>query len=253
MLEKERTTLVAFGYLFSMILAFFGVVVIGDYVPSALIISIVILILYLYIIPTFIKRYYQMHGVGDAIGISRFIPIYNEITILPFGVAIAYVITTILMILGLVSIFLKPEIVASVFGDAIAFQWANAAIVATMFFIITWSIVKGIGYVSLGVEISRNLKIITDTRKTTLGDNFLSVVQYVLLYIPVLRAIGLMLMLDKINKIVIYSKMTEEDIMHLADGVYEECEKDDEITVSQDYEDDDGYYEDDGYDDYYDE
>lgn len=253
MLEKERATLVAFGYLFSMILAFFGIVVIGDYVPSALIISIVILILYIYIIPTFIKRYYQMHGVGDSIGISRFIPLYNEITILPFGVAIAYVITTILMVLGTVAIFLKPEIVSSVFGDAIAFQWANGAIVATLFFIIAWSIVKGIGYVSLGVEISRNLKIITDTRKTTLGDKFLNTVQYVLLFIPVLRAISLMLMLDKINKIVIYSKMTEEDIMYLADGVYEDCEKDDEITVSQDYEDDYGYYEDDDYDDYYDE
>lgn len=249
MLDKEKNTLLAYGYVIFILLGFFGIAYVSKLVPASIIIGLTVVVLYLYVIPTLIKRYYQMHGVGDSIGFSRFIPIYNEITVLSTGVAVMYVIFTVLTVLGIVSVFLQPAIVAKVFGDAIALQWANGAIVASIFFIIGLSIVKGIGFSAIAREIDRNIKKISNVDSDHFGDRFLIITIYILLFIPILRSISLGFLLDRINKIVLFDKITEEQIDALASGMENDEYEDDSEDYEEDYDEYDDEEED---DDYYD-
>ncbi len=224
MLEKEKNILLGFAYVIFIAIGFVVFVIGSKVIPTVVLIGAVFLLLYLYVLPAIAKRYYSMHGVGDEIGFSRFIPFYNEVMVFSTPVAIAYLITFTLLILSVVSVFLKPSIIASVFGDVIALQWANGAIVISLLLLVLFSIIRGIGYSAIVREINSNIRKISGVSEDKGLDNLVTVIQYVLLFIPIFRAFSLAFQLDRINKIVVFLKMTEEEIYSLADSDYEDGE-----------------------------
>ena len=224
MLEKEKNILLGFAYAAFIAIGFTIFVVGSKVIPTVALVGVVVLLLYFYVTPSLAKKYYSMHGVGDELGFSRFIPFYNEVMVFSTPVAIAYLITLTLLILSVVSVFLKPSIIASVFGDVIALQWANGAIVISLFLIVLFSIIRGIGYSAIVREVNSNIKKISGVSDDKGLDNLVIVVQYVLLFIPVFRAFSLAFQLDRINKIVVFLKMTEEEIYSVADSDYEDGE-----------------------------
>ena len=224
MLEREKTILISFGSVFIAIAFAALVYFTTSNLSSYVIIGAFLLILYIYALPTFIKRYYKYHGVGDKIGISRFIPIYSELTIYSHPTAIAYLITLLVVILSGISMFIKPEIIAGVLGEKIAMEWSNYAIVIFMFAVVVWSIVKGIGFSALVREINSDLNYmyIADGEKRYGLDGIVVTIQYVVLFLPVFRAMGILLQLERLNKLVVINNITTDKVTALnADTEFE--------------------------------
>ena len=207
MQQKDRDRLLVLATLLGCLLLFFGFIKGVKYIPPYLLILVCIIIQQLYSIPKLVSGYYKMYG--QYIGISRFIPVYNEMCIMSERKAGIYLTLCILTLLAGFSSFINPAKIGSVFGVAIALKWNNVMLVSTIFLFIVLCIFRGVVYIGVFRDIQIRWSEYAEYayEKSTVFNNAMTLIEgvrYVLLFIPILRTIAITYQFNTLNKLVGY-------------------------------------------------
>lgn len=225
---KEKSILISFLYGAAILGTFFMFKMIFKYVPGVPFIIFAVALLELYVIPNYSKQMYIYTNCADYVNFTRFLPIYNQVMLFTPVLAVAYLINTILLGLSCGLMFLNPSNVTFL-GASVAYNWGNGCVVAMLFFLVTYFIIQGLGYIELTGEINRGLKQQALIKRDRAADFAILLIEYILLFIPIFRAISLMMQLGMLNKLVEFNHAVNASDAKLAEGVYVE----------------EGYYEDD--------
>lgn len=213
--RKDKDNLLILGFILGCIILFAFFNFITQRIYFIVLVGIILAVQTFLIIPSICKNYYNLNGM--EIGITRFIPFYQELTIFPVVIArilaILWVICFALILLitigshsGLIGSVLGLELVLtleSAFNDLIA------NILAVL--IIASNILVGIGFTNIKKDVDRMDDEFSSVRVSRM--RFSSVIYIILLYIPVFRCVSLcnifntLFKLTKINK---YTGISEE-------------------------------------------
>ena len=164
----------------------------------------------IYVIPRLIKGY---RGIYQAdTGWTRFIPVFGEVQILPERTAKAYIVFAVLTIISAGLSLANPNTLGKVLPAKIVMNWNNTCIIITMFLIFVFCVIRGIAYVKILRDIDRNYHEYFGLQDKLRGVRALkSVIQYITLFIPILRTIGISYSLIKLNDLVDIFKYRVED------------------------------------------
>lgn len=249
-MNREKGILFGFLYCLAVVLGSFLIVKGAKLVPSTILIGGAILILYLYAIPEFYKKYYILADAEQYCNFTRFIPVYNQVMLFTPLIAKLYLGTILAVIFSWAMVFIKPTALTFLPSN-ILMGWANGWIVIGLLLIVVNSIVQGLGYVELVKEIERGIKDVSGITKDHAMDTIFIFVQYLLLFIPVFRAISIVLQIGSLNKLVVFSGVTNSKLDKLMQGKLQE----DKYKYDDEYEDDEDEYDEESeetdYDDYY--
>lgn len=225
---KEKSILITFLYGIAILGTFFIFKTVFTYVPGTPLIIFAVALLHLYIIPNYSKQMYIYTGCADYVNFTRFLPLYNQVMLFTPVIAVVYLVNTILLGISCGMLFINPSSV-TFFGPSVAYNWGNGWAVALMFFLVTFFIVQGLGYIELTRDINRGLKQQALIKRDRAADFIILMMEYILLFVPIFRAISLMMQLGMLNKLVEFNHAIHASDSKLAEGVYVE----------------EGYYEDD--------
>lgn len=245
-MNREKGVLFGFLYCLAVALGSFLIIKGTKLIPSIVLIGGAILILYLYAIPEFYKKYYILADAEQHCNFTRFIPIYNQVMLFTPLIAKLYLGTILAVIFSWAMVFIKPTAITFLPSN-ILMGWANGWIVIGLLLIVVNSIVQGLGYLELVKEIERDIKDVSGITKDHAMDSIFIFIQYLLLFIPVFRAISIVLQIGSLNKLVVFSGVTNSKLDKLMQGKLQEdkYKYDDD---DDDYDDDDEY--EDEYEDY---
>ena len=212
MQNEDKKSLLVAGYILSFILiaAFFAFFM--KKANVLLIFGILVVLQQLIVIPKFVSYWYRMKGYD--IGISRFIPVYNEMQILGTVNGIIYGIANLLFIGAGVYIYLLPNIShdLSFEGYAQALARTDHLIYFMIFIYAVICFIRGIGYVGVMKEISYvNMELNGMDNGNKGGAVMLF---YFLIFIPLLRSISIAtydIVLHDIVVMVGYSETDDSD------------------------------------------
>lgn len=157
---------------------------------------------YLIIQPEICRLYYKANKL--KIGGTRFIPFWNEIVIFKSIDATVALISYVLLAVSLLLLFIPSEIVASVLGEKIMFNYGFIIIRAIAVFLLINSVVIGIGFIHVVQKVR-----MMHTEFTSSSRNFsLSAASFILYFFPILRTISLMGLYSVLNKLVSMNNYT---------------------------------------------
>lgn len=219
MLNEEKNVLVSWAFILVCVLVsvltYFGSQHINAMYPAIGL----IVFLYAWLFPAFVKKYYIIHGAEEDVDLTRFIPFWNELCIFTPVLSIPYGITFVGTLLSGVAVFINPQILAKVISSpSIIYNWADRAIILCMLFAVAFSIVRGIGFCG----VFRNINIADNKLADTKGDGGLygvfNVILYVLLFIPIFRTFSILYEYNRLFKIAKFTNMTLADIDKLSEG-----------------------------------
>lgn len=232
-MEKEKGILMGFGYVFFIGVGFYLISKGAKFVPATVVIGVLLALLYLYILPTFSKKYYIYMDAADGVNFTRFLPIYNQVMLFTPTIAKVYLISTVGIIISIGCTFINPKQIAFM-PPNIIMGWANGWIVISMLLLIVYSIVQGLGFTEVNKEINRGIKSISGIDHDRGIDKIFVAIQYFLLFIPIFRALSILFQIDRLNKLVLFNKVTTNELDYLAQGGY---------TSDGKYEDEEDEYE----------
>lgn len=193
--DKEQLLIVVFilAYILIALAFIFGTKII----PVQWISAAILLVQTFYIIPEVVRLYYNANG--SKIGISRFIPFYQEICIFTPKIAVITLVTLIGGGISLLGIFVPYEVRASILGEHFALNSGYYCIRVAAVFFVLYDIFVGVGFSG----VYRNIKnMLADLSKSYLKASKFEMLCYVLLFLPVIRCAGLTFFFDKLNRLV---------------------------------------------------
>lgn len=219
--RKDRDNMLILGTLLSFIILFLFFNFITKKMYFIVIAGIIMCIQTFVIIPFICKYYYEVNKF--EIGLSRFIPFYQELTIFPkplanilacmwIGAAILFMIITLGSKSGLIGTIFGLEIIVNIeqsFGDILANLLAIIIIVSNFMI--------GAGFTQVRKDVNRiDIEFSGYVKKRSAVE----LLYYVLLYIPIMRVVPLcniwntLLKLVKLNK---YKPVSEMDTLYEED------------------------------------
>lgn len=164
-------------------------------IPFRYLLLAVLLIQYIYVVPTICKNYYTVKGATAKW--DRFIPFWNEVTIFSPKLAILTLISYLLIIIGLLCLFIPTETINNIFGEAFMYNYGDWIIRYLALTLIASDIVTAIGYYKVMRDVSFMHQQLIGKAKVMK----LEVLYYVLLFIPMIRLVSLSFILDRLNKL----------------------------------------------------
>lgn len=249
-MNKEKGILFGFLYILAIVVAARLIIIGTNVIPGMVIIGLSLLVLYLYAIPEFYKKYYTLADASEYCNFTRFIPVYNQIMLFTPLIAKLFLTSVILTIVSWGLVFVQPANLKFL-PSSIAMNWANGWIVIGILLILTTAIIQGLGYVELVREIERDIKDISGISRDRAADAIFVFVQYLLLFIPVFRVISIILQIGSLNKLVVFSGVTNAKLDQLLQGnletddyEYDDYGDDEDYEDYEDYDDDDDDYDD---------
>lgn len=191
--NRDTDALVIVGYISLAVLTAVLGYLFGEKTPNLLVIlAVLILTQQLFVIPLFVKRYRQLYKVKT--NFVRFIPVINEVLVLPTFYAVTTLILNILCIISVI-VFFAPITFDSYMG---ILKFRNINIYFMIITFLLMCIVRGAGYVSVIIDIQRN-----NEKFTNLGyspADLVNIISYITVFIPCLRVIGLTYQLNILQK-----------------------------------------------------
>ena len=165
----------------------------------------------IYVIPKLIKSYRSIYETDT--GWTRFIPVFGELQILPEKTAKAYIVSAILTIISLGLSFANPNTLGKVLPTKVVVAWNNTFIIVTMFLIFIFCLIRGIAYVRILRDIDNNYHDYFGLQDKFRGVKAVKrIIQYITVFIPILRTIGISYSLIKLNDLVdIFKYKAEEE------------------------------------------
>lgn len=211
-MTKEKNNILIILYVLACIAFYFIFRYIGENVSAWIMFIIITLAQQLYVLPLFIKNTRTLYGYDTSL--IRFIPVINEMQILSPVCAIATCLLTVLFILGVAGIFVKPELLIKFLPYSMVSAWADRCIWFSIAIGVLLCIIRGAGYLAVirGIEYKNEEFIGVQIKDKW---SFVRLLGYVSLFIPGIRTLGLVLQLPTLNKIVVL----HSDIL---DGMLEE-------------------------------
>ena len=204
------------------IVGFFGLAVLSFKFASKInalyLLGIFLLIQQVYRIPKLIEYYYEMKG--SYIGFERYIPVYNETLVMNKMYSTVYLVGTVLIVASMGAIYLLPKISRNLTLDGLAgvVSMTDKLIYLIIFLILVLSFMRGLGYVELLKDIYYTNAEIMDRDETKIG--IFGVTAYILVFIPILRVIGILYLDNLLQTIVDFVGYTEGE--YGEDEYYEE-------------------------------
>lgn len=196
--QKDKDQLIILGFLLAAI-GLSAIFIIGtSKLPLWIIILLVILVKFLWLQPAITGMFYKVHDMKAPI--SRYIPLYNEIMILPGSKAISLLVSYVVLAVFIALLFLPVNVLGAIFGEYFALNY-GVYVVRAVFAVAIFNILcYGFVFCDLMRDIeSMYLKFINsgNTRVFKLYDKLF-------LFLPVIRVIAL---LDIYNKLYTLTKL----------------------------------------------
>lgn len=170
-------------------------------IPFTWLIISVLLIHYVVLLPRADRLYYQVHE--SQIGCSRFIPIWNEISIFSGKWAIISLISYVLVALSALALFVPSSFLADYLGEFVMFRWYTVVFRIIIMLVMCNAVITGIGYFNVQKAVNR---IHSDMLASTARLSFWEYLLYILYFIPVIRVIPVVYLVDRLNKIVVLNE-----------------------------------------------
>ena len=191
--DNDKNSLVIVGYIVLMLITAVLGYLFGSRVNNLLIILAVLIVLQqVLVIPLFVKRYRELYS--SKIGLLRFIPVINEINVLPSFYAWGTLILSLLCIASII-VFFTPI----TFGDYMGLlQFKNINIYFMISTFLLTCIVRGAGYINLIIDIQKNNEKFTNTGYTAV--DMVNIISYITVFIPCMRVIGISYQLNVLQK-----------------------------------------------------
>lgn len=198
--SKEKNSILIILYVLACIAFYFIFRYIGENVSAWIMFIIITAAQQVYVLPLFIKNTRTLYGYDTSP--VRFIPVINEMQILSPMCAIATCLLTVLFVLGVSCIFIKPEILVNFLPYNMVSAWADRCIWFSIAIGVLLCIIRGAGYLAIvrGIE-DKNAEFVGVHIKDKWS--FVRLLGYTSLFIPGIRTLGLVLQLPVLNKIVI--------------------------------------------------
>lgn len=214
MFDNEKDSLLAVGFVILMISISALFFVFAKKIPLIISFSILLIMLLVYIQPTFYKRYYEFSN--KKADFIRFIPIYNEIGLFTKFYARLYMITLVIFLASVMALLLMDiNVIANLFGDEAAFRFPSVMLGISMLALIAFSFIRGLAYTHIFNRISYNLyKINGSVEKGTAVERVISFITSLLVFVPVVRGISMLFELRKLDNLARYS-ITRKSIRDL--------------------------------------
>ena len=192
--DKESLMLVGFllGYVAIALILYFTVQSINPYILAGMIVLVQVFFLH----PMICKYYYQ--AMGASIGYSRFVPIYNELAVMPPAIAtttlVLWIIAGMLFLLSLVSIDVYSAMFGMHVGMNLTFRLMQGLVVVYLILLT----VRGIGWCKVTSKVQDLLCEFYGTRRKFKVTTALSYVAY---FLPIGRAISMVFLYNNLHKL----------------------------------------------------
>jgi hypothetical protein len=164
---------------------------------------------YFVLLPIICDKYYKAYN--NKIGISRFIPIWNEISLFNGKVAVLSLVSYVLLLCVGLTVLIPSSVIDSVFGDYVMFNFYVWVMRAEIILVIFNAVITGIGYLSVNRNVNQlHSNLIGKDTKIS----FVEVVFYVLYFVPIIRVAPVSHLLDRLNKLVVLNnyRYVQEDV-----------------------------------------
>lgn len=144
---------------------------------------------FFYVIPIFCIRYKKLRQYEPDVGC--WIPIWNEISIMPTVYAYIVLILTVLFFLACGLAFIDISAIATVFGNSLAMSWQSICIYSAIFIGIILCIVRGVAYSIIFHDIKLKSEEFFGYNGLGLSGTLL-LLRYITIYIPFIRTYGIL-------------------------------------------------------------
>lgn len=209
--ENDKNKFIILGFLLGAIGLFAFFVFSTKLIPIWIFCSLIVGVQTFFITPAICKLYYSVND--SEIGISRFIPFYQNICI--FGqvsATIALIILVLMLLAGLG--FLPLGFFQTLFGEYVALNMSTYALRVELLLLVAYNIVVGIGFFGVFRDVNLIHLRFMDTNKHSKFE----VVYYILLFIPIIRGVSLsslynrLYSLEKLNQYSQYNSDEDEEL-----------------------------------------
>lgn len=194
--RKDKESLLIIAFLVSCIAVVALVSLTSRYISPLLLSGFLLVLQVFYLYPQICKYYYR--ALDAEIGWTRFIPIYNEIAILPSTIAtvtiVLWVITGAFGLLSLISV----DAYSAVFGQRIAMNMNYYMLRCLIVVYMLTLAVRGFGLCKVTNNVEFMLSDFASAAHRFKISTFLS---YVLFFIPVIRIAALAFLYNKLHKL----------------------------------------------------
>lgn len=212
--DKEKIFILLFLLLY---IAVFIVFCFGtSKLPFTWLIAAVIIVQYFIILPLTVSLYYRVHNA--EIGFGRFIPIWNEISMFSGKTAIASLVSYALLVIMTLLLFVPTSFIDDVFGDFVMFRWHTMVIRIIVILALCNTIIVGIGYYNVQKSVnSIHHSMLSSTAKLSAWE----VCLYTLYFIPIIRVVPIVYLLDRLNKIAVLNNYRVDKVSDRLEKVNE--------------------------------
>lgn len=201
--DKNQIAILSFILAFILLCAFF---IVGTRnIPIWLIVVIIGILKFVVLQPAITKMYYQVHA--QRAGIARFIPVYNELMILPSKNAIALLISYIVLVLFIAALFLPISFTSKIVGEYIAMNLGVYVIRLCAVGLIVNMAVYTVGFSKLMKDIERIYRKFANAANIRV----FKVYHKVLLVLPIIRVVTLV---EIYNRLYTLTKLNDFNVNH---------------------------------------
>lgn len=188
--DKDQLSILLF------IIAFIAITLVSifgtQYIPTEMIIIAIIALKFLYLQPTVVSMFYKAHG--QKAPITRFIPVYNEIMVLPEKNAVALLISYVLLGVSVALLFVPSEFILNILGERVALNYGVTVIRVIAFLFIANMIIYTISMCNFMRTIEGIYKKFLSMESVVLFKFYLKV----LLLFPIIRIVPLITIYNKL-------------------------------------------------------
>lgn len=194
--DKDQLSILMFIVAFIVIALVF---ILGtESIPVEYILIFIIAIKFLYLQPTVVSMYYKVHN--RKAPITRFIPFYNEVMILPEKNAIALLVSYVLLGISVALLFVPSEFLLNTLGERIALNYGVTIIrlIALLF------VINMIVYTIAMCSLMREIEAVYRKFINSSTSKIFKVYSKILLILPVIRIAALV---DIYNRLYTLTKL----------------------------------------------
>lgn len=147
-------------------------------------------------VPAVSEKYYKVYK--SRIGMSRYVPLWNEISLMSSGVAVTVVIEVVVLVLTFIASRIPISVVGSVLGVQAGIQWGYNCVVIMIVLLIALDLTIGFGLSGVLKNVNRMLATELSIRFTVIEG-----VYYLLAFIPCVRVCFFVAVNDKLKSLLV--------------------------------------------------
>lgn len=206
--KSDRDKMLVVGFLLAFILVAVGFIFGTQAIPVKWIAIAIIIIQAFYAVPRAGYLYYK--ALGQELGVQRFIPLWNEIMMFSGKYPILVLSTWVAFALVYSVTFVPGTVVESVLGSFVALQYGYWAARIAIVILVVNNFILGAAYVS----VFRDTKTMqADLTKDRSGVRKTDVMYYVMMYVPIVRCASIVVLCDRLSKLVLLNGYCADQII----------------------------------------